>query len=127
MPTKGPVFRQLPDFMMTGPRIHPSRLQQMTTGSGNGGSYGRIIPMYASTIRPDDASSVAHTPSISPTASVITTTTQPDQQGNHQGSKYVFVKGEPLPLALHILAGPMQKVAEMTITVSTVSSLPDPG
>jgi hypothetical protein len=68
----------------------------------------------------DDASSIAHTRSVSPTASVITTTTQPNQQGNNQESTGVFVKGQPLPLAFHVLAGPMQKVAEMTITVSTI-------
>jgi hypothetical protein len=116
MPFQEPVSSQLPDFMMTGPRIHPSRLQQMNTG--NGETYGRIPPMYGSTVKADDASSIAHTRSVSPTVSVITTTTQANQQGNNQGSKGVFVKGQPLPLAFHALAGPMQKVAEMTITVS---------
>jgi hypothetical protein len=104
--------------MMTGPRIHPSRLQQMKTGTGE--SYGRNGSIYGPTIRADDASSVAHTRSISPTASVITTTTQANQPGNSQGSGGVFVRGQPLPLAFHVLAGPMQKVAEMTITVSTI-------
>jgi hypothetical protein len=55
---------------------------------------------------------------------VVTTTTQANQQGNKQGSSGVFVKGQPLPLALHVLAGPMQKVAEMTITVSTIARIP---
>jgi hypothetical protein len=125
MPFEGLIDSQLPNFKMTGPRIHPSRLQQMNTG--NSESYHRNQFIQGPTIRADDASSIAHTRSISPTASVITTTTQAIQHGNHQESTGVFVKGQPLPLAFHVLAGPMQKVAEMTIIVSTVPSILDPG
>jgi hypothetical protein len=118
MPFQEPVSSQLPDFMMTGPRIHPSRLQQKNTGNSESSRLNQS--MYGPVMRADDASNIVHTRSISPTASVITTTTQAIQHGNHQESTGVFVKGQPLPLAFNILAGPMQKVAEMTITVSTI-------
>jgi hypothetical protein len=88
--------------------------------TGNGESYGQITSMYDLTVKADDASSIAHTRSISPTASVVTTATQANQHGKNQDSSGVFVRGQPLPLAFHVLAGPMQKVAEMTITVSTI-------
>jgi hypothetical protein len=118
MPFEGLVSSQLPSFKMTGPRIHPSRLQQMNTGNSESSRLNQS--MYGPVMRADDASSIAHTPSISPTGSVITTTTQAINYGNSQGSSGVFVKGQPLPLAFHVLAGPMQKVAEMTIAVSTI-------
>jgi hypothetical protein len=117
-PFEGLIDSQIPSFKMTGPRIHPSRLQQMKTG--NSESYGRDAPTYRPTIKADDASGIAYTRSISPTASVVTTPTQPNQQGNIQGPCGVFVKGSPLPLASHVLAEPMQKVAEMTVTVSAI-------
>ena len=61
--------------------------------------------------------------SIPPTASVIITTTQANQHGNDQRSSDISVKGQPLPLAFHVLVGPMQKVAEMTVTVSISPSI----
>ena len=125
MPFESLVDSQLPSFKMTGPRIHPSRLQQMNTG--NSESYRRNQSIYGPPIRTDDPPSIAHTRSIFPTASVITTTTHAIQHGNHQESTGVFVKGQPLPLAFHVLAGPMQKVAEMTITVSTILRSLDEG
>jgi len=105
MPFENPVKVQLPDFMMTGPRIHPSRLQQVNTG--NGGSYGQNTPTYESSIKANDTLSTAHTRSLSPTASVITTTTQAHPNGQNQGSSGVFARCQPLPLAFHVLAGPM--------------------
>lgn len=118
MPFEGLIDSQLPNFKMTGPRIHPSRLQQMNTGNSESSRLNQS--MYGPVMRADDSSNIVHTRSISPTASVITTTTQAIQQENNQESTGVFVKGQPLPLAFHVLAGPMQKVAEMTIAVSTV-------
>jgi hypothetical protein len=88
--------------------------------NGSGASHGRETPTHGPTIKADDASSIAHTRSISPTASLVTTTTQANQHEKNQESSGVFVRGQPLPLAFHVLAGPMQKVAEMTITVSTI-------
>ena len=64
---------------------------------------------------------------IPPTESVITITTQAIQHGNDQGSSGIFVRGQPLPLAFHVLAGLMQKVAEMTITVSIIPPVLDVG
>jgi hypothetical protein len=125
MPSEGPIDTQLPSFMMAGPRIHPSRLQQMDTGTGE--SYGPNQSMYVPTIRVNDTASIALTRSISPTASVVTTTTQANQLVQTQGLSGVFVKGQPLPLAFHVLAGSMQKVAEMTITVSTMPRILDLG
>jgi hypothetical protein len=122
MPFEGLIDSQLPNFSMTGPRIHPSRLQQMNTGNSELHPRNQLI--HGPTIRADDASSIAHTRSISPMASVITTATQAIRHGNHQESTGVFVKSQPLPLAFHVLAGPMQKVAEMTITVSTIPRIP---
>lgn len=37
----------------------------------------------------------------------------------------IFTQGLPLPLAFHVLSGPMQKVAEMTITVSPMILAPN--
>jgi hypothetical protein len=125
MPSEGPVNTQFPSFMMAGPRIHPSRLQQMNTGTDE--SYWRNQSMYGPTIRADDTASFAHARSISPTASVVTTTTQANQHEKVQGSSGVFVKDQPLPLAFHVLGGPMQKVAELTVTVSTIHHILDLG
>lgn len=104
---------------MAGPRIHPSRLQQMATG--NGESYGRNHSWYGSMAKTDDGMSIAQTRSISPAASVVTTTAHTVQQIHNGRSVGIFVRGQALPLAFHVLAGPMQKVAEMTVTVRNLS------
>ena len=59
MPAEGPVHSQLPVFIMPGPQIHPSRLQQMSPG--NGASFRPNPTMYGLPVSPDDASSIAHT------------------------------------------------------------------
>jgi hypothetical protein len=118
MPFEGSISNQVPDFNMTEPRIHPSRLQQTNTGNDN--AYGRNN-YYASSVRNDDAISIAKSQSISPPGSIVTTRTQSAAQRLQQiapESIGIFTKGLPLPLAFHVLAGPMQKVAVMTITVS---------
>jgi hypothetical protein len=121
MPFEGSISNQEPDFTMTGPRIHPSRLQQMTTGNHN--AYERNN-YYASSVRNDDAISNANAQSISPPDSIVTTRTHSGAQRSKHitpDSSGIFTKGLPIPLAFHVLAGPMQKVAEMTITVSPFS------
>jgi len=116
-PPEGPITQQeLPNFLMAGPRIHPSRLQHMTTGDT--ASHGRGRSAYVSPPTIEDAEGIAHSQSISPTSSLITTTTQSIQQQKDQGLSGVFVTDQPLPLAFRVMPGPLQKVAEMTVTVS---------
>lgn len=116
-PSENIVDNQVPDFMLSGPRIHPSRLRQMNTGTGE--SYSGRNSIYGPTAKSGVASSIAGTRPTSPATSVGSNATQGDQHGVTQPMIGVLVKGLPLPLSFHVLAGSMQKVAEITITVST--------
>lgn len=120
MSSEGPIVRQeLPDFNMAGPRIHPSRLQQMSTG--NGETHSRDYSMNGSAPRSDDAGTIGYTRTNSPAISVATAT-QVSRQITERTPSGVFVRGQLLPLVFHVLAGPLQKVAEMTIAVSVPST-----
>jgi hypothetical protein len=113
------VTRQIPSFELADHDTTISRLPPMLTGSN------RIGYQQARSIAPSDFDRPT-TPQIYQ-APVFPPSAASDQAKSDDTSRIaskadlsgVFAKGQLLPLAFHVLPGPMKKLAEMTITVSS--------
>ena len=119
LPSDGPISNQMPSFAMPKRRMDFSEYREMDISLDE--SHDRIKAARSSSIRADDSISIADTRSISPPASILTNKSHDNKHSSqqiNQSPNGIFARGQPLPLAFHVMSGSMQKLAEMTITVS---------